>query len=256
MRIQSKEKVTVRGKVIGGPDLLVCLPLLAGDTADLLAQADELMALDPDLLEWRADGYNGVRELASCLSTLQALREKIGDVPLIFTCRSEKEGGLKIMAPELRLNLITGAIASGHIDIVDFELCNEPQEVKAIVDAAASHGVKVILSFHDFAKTPEAAFIRGKLVEAENAGADIAKVAVMPEGEGDVLALLAATLTARTEALKIPIVTMAMGPVGGVTRLAGGLFGSDITFAAGKVSTAPGQIPADRLRQAMAVLYT
>ena len=48
---------------------------------------------------------------------------------------------------------------------------------------------------------------------------------------------------------------MAMGAVGGVTRIAGGLFGSDMTFAMGRDATAPGQLPIDRLRTAMAVVY-
>ena len=68
--------------------------------------------------------------------------------------------------------------------------------------------------------------------------------------------LLSATLKARTEALEIPIVTMSMGAEGVVTRLAGGLFGNDITFAIGKNASAPGQIPIGELRRAMAVLYS
>jgi 3-dehydroquinate dehydratase-1 len=48
---------------------------------------------------------------------------------------------------------------------------------------------------------------------------------------------------------------MSMGPEGGLTRVAGGLFGSDLTFAIGKEASAPGQIPIGELRQAMTVLY-
>jgi 3-dehydroquinate dehydratase-1 len=48
---------------------------------------------------------------------------------------------------------------------------------------------------------------------------------------------------------------MSMGEQGAVTRLAGGLFGSDITFAVGKASSAPGQIPIAEMRAGMAVLF-
>jgi len=48
---------------------------------------------------------------------------------------------------------------------------------------------------------------------------------------------------------------MSMGPQGRLTRLAGGLFGSDVTFASGSTSSAPGQIPIEMLRQAMTALY-
>ena len=78
----------------------------------------------------------------------------------------------------------------------------------------------------------------------------------MPKNYADVLTLLGATLKARTEVLEIPVVTMSMGAEGVITRLAGGLFGSDITFAIGKAPSAPGQIPIGELRRAMAVLYS
>jgi 3-dehydroquinate dehydratase-1 len=70
-----------------------------------------------------------------------------------------------------------------------------------------------------------------------------------------VLTLLGATLKARTGAVNVPIITMSMGAEGEITRVAGGLFGSDLTFAVGKEASAPGQIPIKDLRQAMSVLY-
>ena len=77
----------------------------------------------------------------------------------------------------------------------------------------------------------------------------------MPENYEDVLTVLSATNKARNETVQIPIVTMSMGLKGAVSRLAGGLFGSDITFANGMQASAPGQIPIEGLRTAMALLY-
>jgi 3-dehydroquinate dehydratase-1 len=110
------------------------------------------------------------------------------------------------------------------------------------------------LSYHNFDETPDEAFILDRLVTAGKLGADVAKVAVMPKSYKDVLTLLSATYTARTERLDIPIITMSMGAEGGITRIAGGLFGSDLTFALGKASSAPGQIPIDDLRKAWTAL--
>ncbi|MBT8334285.1 MAG: type I 3-dehydroquinate dehydratase, partial [Deltaproteobacteria bacterium] len=115
--------------------------------------------------------------------------------------------------------------------------------------------VKIILSYHNFTETPSEPFIYAKLVEAQTAGADISKVAVMPKDHGDVLTLLSATNKARNEIVKGPMVTMSMGPEGAVSRLAGGLFGSDITFAIGMQSSAPGQIPITELKSGMASFY-
>ena len=255
MRLQSEIKVTVKDKVIGGSDPLICLPLVAREKSDLLMQAQELKQLTPDLLEWRIDGYCAVEDPGSCLEALQELQTTVGPIPLIFTCRIHSEGGLKEISQEVRLKLITATIASGGIDLVDIELCNEPSFIETVKKAAKENGTRLILSYHNFTDTPDEKAIHDKLLQAQDLGADIAKLAVMPKNYADVLTLLGATLRARTGAVKVPIVTMSMGPEGGVTRLAGGLLGSDITFAIGKEASAPGQIPIGALRQAMAVLY-
>ena len=77
----------------------------------------------------------------------------------------------------------------------------------------------------------------------------------MPQSMEDVLTLLAATLLARREFPETPLVTMSMGPLGSITRVAGWLFGSDLTFAVGVASSASGQIPADDLKKVYQVLY-
>lgn len=255
MRQQSKLPVTVRGVVIGGPMPLICLPLVGENKEKILLEADRLVALQPDLLEWRVDAFEQTENIEKCLTLLHEIRKCIEEIPLIFTCRIDLEGGLKKMSQEKRLELFTAAISSGHVDLVDIELCNEDKFVKAIQECAQAHNVKVILSFHNFKETPSEPFIYSKLTEAQTAGADIVKVAAMPETYGDVLTLLSATNKARNERVSVPIITISMGPLGAVSRLAGGLFGSDITFAIGLQASAPGQIPIKELRTGMALLY-
>jgi 3-dehydroquinate dehydratase I len=255
MRLTSKKTVAVKGRLIGGDAPLVCLPLVAKDSAALLQQAEEVLPLAPDLLEWRIDGFDRVEEIDASLQALTDLQAAIDPVPLIYTCRIDAEGGMRSIARDTRLELITASIQTGLPDIVDIELCNDTPFIETILTAANAHGVKVILSSHYFETTPDEKTILERLVRAQEMGAHIAKTAVMPKNYADVLVLLGATLKARSEALEIPIVTMSMGGEGVVTRLAGGLFGSDITFAIGKNASAPGQIPIGELRQAMAVLY-
>jgi 3-dehydroquinate dehydratase-1 len=255
MRQQSTLPVAVRGVVIGGPRPLICLPLVGESKEQVLREAEGLVALRPDLLEWRVDACELVENIGECLALLRELRQSIGEIPLIFTCRIALEGGLKKLTQEKRLELFTAAIASGNVDLVDIELCNEEKFVKVIQERAKTDNVKVILSYHNFKETPSEPFIYSKLVEAQTAGADIAKLAVMPETYGDVLTLLSATNKARNERVRVPMVTMSMGPEGAVSRLAGGLFGSDITFAIGLQASAPGQIPIQELKMGMALLY-
>jgi 3-dehydroquinate dehydratase-1 len=255
MRLQSEVKVIVRNKEIGGPHLLVCLPMVAKRKVELISQAEHLRQLAPDLLEWRVDSYERVEDLPDSMAALEALRFKIGSLPLIYTLRIAAEGGAQDIGQDTRLKLFEAAIRSGNADIVDVEICNQAAFIDKVKQTADECGVRLILSYHNFNETPGEAFIFEKLAEAQRLGADIAKVAVMPKSPQDVLRLLSATLKARTQGLRIPMITMAMGSEGGLTRLAGGLFGSDVTFAVGKTASAPGQIPIDTLRKAMAALY-
>jgi len=256
VRQQSQIQVIVRGTAIGGPKPLICLPLVGDTRAKVLKEAEGLTELQPDLLEWRIDGYGKVESVEDCLSVLKELRNIIHETPLIFTCRIDQEGGMKKISREKRLDLNFEAMESGDIDIIDIELCNDTAFIRAVEERAGQCDVKLILSYHNFIDTPSEAFIYSKLVEAQVAGADIAKVAVMPNDYGDVLTLLSATNKARNEIIKCPMVAMSMGPKGAVSRLAGGLYGSDITFAIGLQASAPGQIPIKELKRGMASLYS
>lgn len=255
MRLQSKTKVTVRGRVVGGPTPLICLPLLAGKPPEVLSEAKALKTFAPDLVEWRTDCLESAENIDETILLLKALREKIGDIPLIFTCRVDTEGGFKSIPGDIRLELIKTAAKSGQVDLVDVEMRNGIDFTEAVKDACKPFGPRLILSHHDFDRTPDEACILSKLVQARKMGADIAKVAVTPKNYSDVLVLLSAALKARMGPLDIPVIAISMGREGAVTRLAGGLFGSDVTYAIGKKSSAPGQLPVDELRQAMKVLY-
>jgi 3-dehydroquinate dehydratase-1 len=257
MRQQSKKQLQIRGVLIGGTHPLICLPLVAGSKEELISQASVLVELVPDLLEWRVDGFTEVEDVAKSLAALSELRSIIGEIPLIFTCRIDREGGLRKISQDKRLELIVAAIESGNTDLIDIELCNGREfiDVVKMHTQAQAQRVALILSYHNFKETPDETFIYDKLLAAYEAGSDIPKLAVMPKDYADVLTLLSATNRARNSAIDAPLVTMSMGEQGAVTRLAGGLFGSDITFAVGKASSAPGQIPIAEMRSGMAVLF-
>ena len=78
-------------------------------------------------------------------------------------------------------------------------------------------------------------------------GADIGKIAVMPQCRRDVITLLEAT-EAVSKAIPIPIITMSMASDGLISRMAGEVFGSCITFGSAVEASAPGQIPVGELK--------
>lgn len=254
MRLESSKKVVVRGAVIGGPRTLICLPLVGEDRTALLAEAKNLAKLAPDLVEWRVDGFGKVTDKTVRDRVLRELRDIFDQIPLIFTCRSELEGGMQTLATATRLEIILDAIQSKTIDLVDIELCNENDFISSVLSCARQHDISVILSHHNFSETPESNFIIEKLVEAQNLGADIAKIAVMPQNNQDLLTLLSATDKARRKYLEIPVITISMAQRGVLSRIAGGVFGSDVTFGAGVNTSAPGQIGFRELQQAMRII--
>ena len=87
-------------------------------------------------------------------------------------------------------------------------------------------------------------------------GADILKIAVMPQSKQDVLTLLAATEEMVKTYAEKPVVTMSMSGMGLISRIAGEAFGSAITFGAAKKASAPGQIPAGKLSEILNVLHS
>lgn len=255
MRQCSSEQVVIRDVVIGGEKPLICLSLIAGKKAELIQQADELKKLQPVLLEWRADFFEQAEDQGACLDCLGEMRKQVGQIPLIFTLRSHLEGGQSKMSLKDKLALLSEVMVSGDADIIDVEMSNGTDFIDSINGIKEQTQTRLILSYHNFEMTPSEEYILDKLVQAQEMGADIAKIAVMPKNNADVLRLLSATDRARTSAVKIPIVTMSMGAAGAITRLAGGMFGSDITFAMSEVSSAPGQLPFADVKRVVDILY-
>jgi 3-dehydroquinate dehydratase-1 len=245
-----------RGAPIGqGRQPLICVPLVARQRPALVAEAAAVAARQPDLVEWRVDFYDAIADLPQVLAGAAAVRRAIGSIPLIFTRRSIREGGEPIAIDEEQVVAMQQAVcASGSVDFVDCELGCAAGHVERTVDTAHRHGVAVIASFHDFKRTPALADIVARFRDAAAVGADVAKVAVMPQGPDDVLTLLAATLQGSRE-VELPLITMSMGPWGVPTRMFGWMFGSSVSFAAGESASAPGQLPIDDLRRVLDVLH-
>ena len=134
-------------------------------------------------------------------------------------------------------------------------LFTDDDVVKTIINAAHEAGVKVIASNHDFFKTPEKEEIIRRLCMMQELGADIPKIAVMPQNKRDVLTLLSATEEMVTDYADRPIITMSMAGTGVISRLCGEVFGSSMTFGAAKKASAPGQMGVEDLSTVLGLLH-
>ena len=170
-----------------------------------------------------------------------------------MTFRTSKEGGEKAIEPEAYAELNIKAAQTGYVDLVDVEIFTGNEIVKKIIDGA--HAARVIASNHDFFKTPAQSDIVYRLRKMQDMGADIPKIAVMPQNKKDVLTLLAATEEMATDYADRPIITMSMAGTGVISRLCGEVFGSSMTFGAAKKASAPGQMGVNDLNTVLGLLH-
>ena len=247
--------VKVRNTVIGEGIPKICVPIVGVTKADILEEAKALKSLPVDVVEWRVDWFENVFDPDLFLDALKALREELGDLPILVTFRTSKEGGEKSIEPEAYAELNIRAAKSGLADLVDVEVFTGDDIVRRIIGEAHAAGVKVVASNHDFDKTPDKDDIVGRLRKMQDLDADIPKIAVMPRNKKDVLTLLAATEEMAGEYADRPIITMSMAGTGVISRLCGEVFGSALTFGAAKKASAPGQMGVEDLSQVLTRIH-
>lgn len=247
--------VTVRNLVIGEGAPKIIVSLMGKDISTVKSEALAYREADFDILEWRVDHFADVSSIDAVLEAAHAIRDVMTDKPLLFTFRSAKEGGEQALSVEKYLALNRAAVDSGLVDMIDLELFTGDEQVKATVEHAHAKNVFVIMSNHDFHKTPAAEEIIQRLRKMQELDADIPKIALMPQSKTDVLTLLSATLEMQERYADRPVITMSMAKTGVISRLAGEVFGSAATFGAVKKASAPGQISVTDLRTVLTILH-
>ncbi|MFE8099995.1 type I 3-dehydroquinate dehydratase [Brenneria goodwinii] len=247
--------VTVKNLVIGEGAPKIIVSLMGKDVPAIKSEAQYYKDFDFDILEWRIDHFDDVENIESVIDAARQLRSIIHDKPILFTFRTAKEGGEKEISPDDYISLNQKIVDSGLVDMIDLELFTGDQWVSATIEHAHAKGVKVIMSNHDFHKTPPKEEIIKRLRKMQELGADIPKIALMPQSKNDVVTLLAATLEMYEKHADRPIITMSMAKPGIISRLSGEVFGSAATFGALKKASAPGQIGIQDLRSVLNILH-
>ena len=247
--------VEVRGVRIGEGTPKICVPIVGKNKEEILAAAASFADVPMDIAEWRVDWFEGVFDFERVIDVLKELRLILGETPILFTFRTSKEGGEKAIEAMDYAELNKKAAATGLIDLVDVEVFTGDEVVKDIIAGAHAYGVKVVASNHDFDKTPDQEDIVSRLRKMQELGADIPKIAVMPQDKKDVLTLLSATEEMVSQYADGPIITMSMTGIGTISRLCGEVFGSAVTFGAVGKASAPGQMYATDLNQVLTLIH-
>lgn len=246
--------VTLRGVELGAGVPKIIVPIVAETAEEILEKAREIRDGIFDLVEWRVDFYEDLLDTQKLLSTLKDLRSVLGEKPILVTARTKEEGGEREMSMDDYIGLNAAVAQSGDADLIDVQIFSGDETARKSIDAIHAAGGKVIGSYHNLKQTPDKAELICRMRKAQEMGADILKLAVMPRSPADVITLLDATQEMHTTYADRPIVTMSMGS-GVISRLCGECFGSAATFGMVGQASAPGQIPTDQLSTVLSILH-
>lgn len=239
--------VKIRNIEIGSGIPKICIPVMGATDKEILEQTKRAAEKQPDLLEWRADFYGQLENQQRVAELSEKMRDILQQIPLIFTIRTENEGGNFQNSTQDYVNILKCAATMPAIDLIDVELYKDIVEMKELIHEIQEKGKKVIASNHHFHETPKCQEMTDILAQMEESGSDIRKLAVMPGCPEDVLELLSATVWANKTG-QAPVITMSMSAMGAVSRVSGQVFGSCVTFGTVGEASAPGQLTMDELK--------
>lgn len=221
----------------------IVLSLSSKNMEDLFNEIDKFKNY-ADYIEWCVDGFEGSENF-----TKEEFLEKI---ELVKRFIKPKKMIVDYKGEELVENRII-RWSMGIADIVDVDSDNT-QLIRLVHEARRKH-TKTLISHHEFERMPKKDEIAEMYLKMEKNGGDILKIAAVASNELETYEMLeGAAQYSRLKKAK-PIVAIAMGEEGQVSRICAGDFGSVLSYACGSKPTAPGQFDAMKLTKYMDTYY-
>lgn len=251
--MQNATKVyTIKNIALGELPVKTIVPITATTERQALEQAQTLAHhADVDVVEFRIDLLDIAQDILANNANIMVLGEQINHIlqkPLIATIRTANEGGKLAISDSAYEKIYRDYLENPFMQLLDIEMFREPSVVENLVNLAHAKDVLVIMSSHDFHHTPAQAEIEQRLLQQDKLGADILKIAAMPNSRADVLTLMNATLSVSEQSDK-PLITMSMGQLGAISRVATASVGGSMSFGMVGQASAPGQIEVSKLKQ-------
>ena len=205
--------------------------VVAATDAATDATINAALATPFDIWELRIDGFQSTNPD----EVLRQIRRFNGR-PRIATIRASWEGGSWRGTEKERIALYN--VALPEVDAIDIEV--SATDIAAdLIASAANAGKTTIASYHAFDAFPGVDSLQQALHQADRFRADIAKIAAVVANETELRTLAQLTLQA---AEARPIVTIAMGAIGALSRVFFPALGSRLTYTHLGEETAPGQL--------------
>ncbi len=230
---------------------MLCIPITARTSEEALIKIRKSSPLT-DIIELRIDSMINA-DMSKLFNAKRS--EAYGNTPLLITNRKRDEGGSFKGSERQRIDLLLQAVELG-VEYVDIELSTEYALIEELLKIIRTHGNKtrLIVSCHDFDKTPSEMKLKARFNECINAGAGIVKIVTYARSVEDNLKVL--NLIPYSRKKDRQIITFCMGKLGRISRVAAPLLGSYLGFASLERGheSAPGQITIHDMKEIFRIL--
>ena len=251
-----RTNVITVGKVsLGDGTPKLCVPITGETREEIASQAVLAAKMAPDMAEWRVDYFENAADPETMRGILSGLKEILGNIPIIFTYRTESEGGHGRIGWEQYASLLGWAAGVPEADLIDVEAMGLDVDTEGLIRVIHSKGKPVIASVHYCDEMPDKDERKEAIRFMAAAGGDILKIAALARTKEEVLDMMTWTQK-QSRRIEQPLITAAMGDIGKLSRISGGITGSAVTYGSIGRASAPGQIPADELRVILELLHT
>ncbi len=238
--------VTIRDLVIGEGKPKICVTVTGKDENSIISEAHRAFLSAAEIIEWRADYFEGVQDDVMLIRMLKTIRMNIGSKAFLFTYRTKEEGGTIPFRDTEYMHILKIAIDSRLIDLIDIECCVSEYMAMEMIAYARQKNIYMIGSNHTAGFSLSIGEMEYRVRYMQKLGVDIARLTVIPQRKRDAYRLLLTTHDL-AEDLNFPIAVLGLGEYGKYTRVLGELFGSCLTCAVLDAGDDPSEISVSRM---------
>ena len=238
--------ITIRDLVIGEGKPKICVTVTGKDENSIISEAHRAFLSAAEIIEWRADYFEGVQDDVMLIRMLKTIRMNIGSKAFLFTYRTKEEGGTIPFRDTEYIHILKIAIDSRLIDLIDIECCVSEYMAMEMIAYARQKNIYMIGSNHTAGFSLSIGEMEYRVRYMQKLGVDIARLTVIPQRKRDAYRLLLTTHDL-AEDLNFPIAVLGLGEYGKYTRVLGELFGSCLTCAVLDAGDDPSEISVSRM---------
>ena len=215
----------------------ICVSIAAHDLEQLKRQIDQAFNYGADYIEIRFDFLN-LSDMDQAMSISNMISKKA-----VYTLRAPDEGGHFKGSIDQRIVWLKKLAASKPM-LLDVEL-NTIKYNTCLTDYLKAQNVSLLISWHDFEKTPQDAELKRLLYEMRTYSQNIKMVATA-QTTVDSLRLLDLYENAR----ELNLIAFAMGDAGVISRVLCVIIGNaPFTYASLEKAISPGQLTIKQMRK-------